>query len=371
MALFKKKLGILGGGQLSMMMTMRARQMGYHVIVLSSHSNDPAASYANEWIKGDIYEENDIRKISRKVDVITFETEFIPARTIAKGLIKNKSVVFPNLTSLAILQDRWSQKELLWDFKIPTSEFIKITGKDDLEAAYKVFSGELVLKRRHGQHDVFDTYVIKNRSQFESFKRKFINQETQFIAEKYISFKSEKSLIFARNQTGDIFIYPLLNLTHQNQQCYRVWGPEQHPDENHLIQKISTLLDYLNYVGTATFELFELAQHLIVNEIVPRVHNSGHITLDAFTVDQFELHLRSILGLTFPSDVQSTKKFLMQNIVGKTHRKPILNDVQGKLHWYNKSENYPQRKLGHINYFGNSLKILNQMADVDIKKIKV
>jgi len=371
MALFKKTLGILGGGQLSMMMTIRARQMGFEVLVLSNNPKDPAATYASHWVQGDMYDELAIKKISSKVDFLTYETEFIPYRTIQRGLGRTKVNVFPSLDSLAVLQDRWSQKELLWDFKIPTAEFVKITGKDDVDAAYKVFDGSVVFKRRHGIHDSFDTYIIKNKRDFSLFKRKFINQETQFIAERFIPLKSEKSLIFVRNQAKDLFTYPLLNITHKNQQCYRVWGPDQHSTENQLIAKITDMLDYLDYIGTITFELFEVGTELIVNEVVPRVHNSGHITLDAFTVDQFEMHIRSVLGLSFPEDIQSTQKFLMQNIVGTSLRKPLILDIHGKLHWYNKSENYPQRKLGHINYFGSSLKKLNLMADNDMKNIKV
>jgi len=371
MALFKKTLGILGGGQLSMMMTIRARQMGFEVFVLSNSLKDPAATYASQWIQGDMYDEVAIKKVTSKVDFLTFETEFIPYRTIQKGIGRTKVQVFPSLDSLAVLQDRWSQKELMWDYQIPTAEFVKINGKDDVDAAYKVFNGHVVFKRRHGVHDSFDTYIIKNKKDFSLFKRKITNQETQFIAERFIPLKSEKSLIFVRNQSKDIFAYPLLNITHKNQQCYRVWGPDQHPTENKLMTKITEMLDYLDYVGTITFELFEVGSELIVNEVVPRVHNSGHITLDAFTVDQFEMHIRSVLGLSFPDDIQSTQKFLMQNIVGTSVRKPVILDIHGKLHWYNKAENYPQRKLGHINYFGRSLKELNTMADFDMKNVRV
>lgn len=371
MAIIGKKIGILGGGQLAQMMTQRARQMGFHVTVLTDDKDDPAVGYANSWIKGKIYNEDDILKLARVVDAITLETEFIPARTIAKGLSKTKTRCVPKLDHLAILQDRWPQKELLWDYQIPTADFVKITGKDDLEAAYKVFDGELVLKKRLGGHDGFGTYIIKTKAQFELFKRTHKNQETQFLAEKLVHFKSEKSLIVCRNSKGDIFMYPLLNSLQKNQQCFRVWGPDHHPALNDLTKKITSLLNHIDYVGLITFELFDVGSKLIVNEITPRVHNSGHITQDAFSFDQFEMHLRAVADQNFPLEVQSTKTFLMQNIVGTSMRKPAIEvGLQGKLHWYDKKANRPKKKLGHINYFGNSLKSLVTLADYDLKKIK-
>lgn len=365
------KIGILGGGQLAQMMAQRARQLGFHVSVLCSDKNDPAVSYAHKWVKGQIYNDDDILKLARQVDVITYETEFIPATTIGRALKKTKTRCIPKLEHLAILQDRWSQKELLWDYQIPTPEFVKITGKDDLEAAYKVFNGQVVLKKRLGGHDGFGTYIIKSRSEFELFKRTHKNLETQFIAENFIHFKAEKSLIFCRNSFGDIFLYPLLHSAQKNQQCFRVWGPDHHPACNDLIKKISELLNHIDYLGIITFELFDVAGQLLVNEVTPRVHNTGHITQDAFSFDQFEMHLRAVLNQTFPLEVQSTKKFLMQNIVGSSYRKPTIQvGLQGKLHWYDKKENKPKKKLGHINYFGNSLKSLVTLADYDLKKIK-
>lgn len=371
MAIIGKKIGILGGGQLAQMLTQRARQMGLHVTILTEDVDDPAVGYANAWVKGKIYNENDIAALASFVDVITFETEFIPARTIIRGLQKTKTRCVPSPDHLAILQDRWPQKELLWDYQIPTSDFIKITGKDDLESAYKVFDGELVLKKRLGGHDGFGTFIIRSRAQFELFKRTHKNQETQFIAEKYVHFKSEKSLIVSRNRAGDIFMYPLLNSLQKNQQCFRVWGPDHHPAINELIKKVTALLNHLDYVGLITFELFDVGAKLLVNEIIPRVHNSGHITQDAFSFDQFEMQLRAVADQTFPLEVQATKHFLMQNIVGTSNRKPGIEvGLQGKLHWYDKKQNRPHKKLGHINYFGNSLRSLVALADYDLKKIK-
>ncbi|MFN3455121.1 MAG: ATP-grasp domain-containing protein [Pseudobdellovibrio sp.] len=372
MSLNKKTIGLIGGRQLAQMLTQRAREMGYDVIVLCNDKDDPAVKYATSWIKGHEYNEQDLKKLIKKVDVVTFENEAIPARTLDKALKATQTECFPKTEHLATLQDHWSQKELMWDYDIPTPEFIKITSKDDLEAAYTVFKGQLVLKKRLGNRNGgADTYLIKTRQQFNLFQKSHLNKETQFIAEKYVHFKNEKALIMSRNQEGDLFIYPLFTAVLKENQRYRVYGPENHKKLKHLIEKITLMLNKLDYVGLISFDLFDTGTDLLISEITPRASSSGHITQDAFSIDQFELHIRALTGLSFPKEIHSTQKFLMQNIIGKSIRKPIIaGGLQGKLHWYNKKNNKAKRKLGHINYLGKSIKALNLAADSDLKKIK-
>ncbi len=366
----KKTIGLIGGGQLAQMLAIRGRQMGLKIYVLSPKKDDPAAQFASEWICGDPYNLQDLKKLFIKADYVTFENEFIPATLIQKATLRPQHC-YPSLEHLAILQDRWPQKELLWDYQIPTAPFVKINSKDDLESAFDVFDGDMVIKERHGGYDGLSTYIIKSRADLGRFKRAHPNQETQYIAEKFIHFKSEKSLVMARNKKKDFFIYPLMHTLQKNHQCYRVWGPAKHPALPQLTEKIKNLLNEINFIGLISFELFDLGKELLINEIAPRVHNSGHITQDAFSIDQFELHLRSILGIDFPNDVQSTACFLMQNILGKSYRKPLIaNGLNGRLHWYGKDMNRPKRKLGHLNYTGSRIAKLIELAESDLRKIK-
>ncbi len=366
---FDKSIGIIGSGQLARMLCLRGREMGLQVHVLSDKKDDPASQVCTKWHKGNPHNLKDLKKFSAEVDIVTFESEFIPG-SLLDQIPSLKKKCLPNTTALKKLQDRWPQKELLWDYKIPTSPFMKLGSKDDLDLAFEVFKGQMVLKSRFGGYDGFGTFVIKSPQDLNQFKLKNKGLESHFIAEKFISFKSEKSLIIARNTKGDFFTYPLVTTVQKNNQCYQVFGPSYHPQEKALLKKITQCLNAIHYVGVIAFELFDTGHELIVNEVAPRVHNSGHITLDAFNIDQFELHLRALLGLKFPEQVYCSQVFLMQNLSGQTNRKVrFLGALEGRLYWYEKNRNRPLRKMGHINYIGNSLKNLQTFAQKDLKKI--
>jgi 5-(carboxyamino)imidazole ribonucleotide synthase len=345
-----KKIGILGGGQLARMMCQRARQMGLIVHVLSSKKTDPAVTVCTEWHQGDLNKPADIKKFAKKVDLITFESEFIPAALLEKSLFEKskikKNLCFPQISNLAKIQDRWPQKELLWDHEIPSSPFMKINSKDDLDLAMIAYDSQFVLKQRFGGYDGFGTFIIKSVIQLNQFKLKFKGLENHFIAEEFIPFKSEMSLLFARNLKGQIYNYPLFTSVQKHNQCDQVFGPSTHPKQNLMIQKIQKMLTEINYVGLIAFELFNTGPDLIVNEIAPRVHNTGHITMDAFQIDQFEMHLRCVLNLDLPTSAEnsSAKNYLMQNLSGSSQIKPLfLKSLSGRLHWYDKTELYRGR----------------------------
>ncbi len=366
-----KKVGIIGGGQLARMLCLRGREMGLEIHVLSPKKNDPASSVCTKWHNGLITSLKDIKKFSKTVDIITFESEFTPGAILEKSIIK-KNQCFPQISNLLKLQDRWPQKELLWDYEIPTSPFMKINSKDDLDAAFVAYKGHFVLKQRFGGYDGFGTFVIKTALQLKQFKLKFKGLENHFIAENFIPFKSEKSLLFARNLKGQIYSFPLFTSVQKQNQCDQVFGPSFHAQEKSINLKIQNLLNKINYVGLIAFELFDTGPDLIVNEVAPRVHNTGHITMDAFNVDQFELHLRAILNLDLPMQNFSARSYLMQNLSGTSVKKPMIaSGLSGRLHWYQKTENRLRRKMGHINYIGQSLKELQTLATQDKKKIKI
>lgn len=371
MVLSAKIIGILGGGQLARMLCLRATEMGLQTYVLSEKKTDPAVKVCTKWFEGKLTKSEDIKKFSDKVDIITFESEFFPGSLLKKSIVQ-KNKCFPQIDILAKLQDRWPQKELLWDFKIPTSPFMKINTKDDLDLAFIAYKNKMVIKQRFGGYDGFGTHVISSSRALQSFKNRFNGFENHFIVEAFIPFKAEKSFIFARNLKGQIYHYPLLTTVQKNNQCNQVFGPSAHPKEKSLVDKIEKLLKDINYVGVIAFELFDTGKDLMVNEIAPRVHNSGHITQDAFTLSQFELHLRCILNLDLPKENPHTKSFLMQNLSGKSQRKPqIEKGLLGRLHWYEKTENRPRRKMGHVNYIGQSLNQLKKSAELDKKKIRL
>lgn len=364
MSIHKKTIGILGGGQLARMLILKAHQMGLATVVLAEKISDPAVQVSNRWVKGSTQSIKDVRKLMQICDLITFESEFISAELLKKSLKNIKGTqVYPSLASLGRLQDRLQQKEWLCDFELPTLEHIKINTKDDIELAFAAFNNKVVFKKRTGGYDGYGTFVIKSLPALKAFKKSIKGEESNFIIEPFVEFKSEKSLIFARNTRGQITVLPMVESVQKNNQCDYVVGPVNHPAQKNMISKITGFLNKINYVGTIAFELFDLGSKLVINEVAPRVHNTGHFSQDALNVDQFELHLRAILGMGFPEITIKPTAFVMVNLLGQTTRVPLIKTFPtGAFHWYNKTENRPRRKMGHINYFGQNKKTLLKKA---------
>ena len=369
-SIYKKSIGILGGGQLARMLALKARQMGLYTVILSEKISDPAARVSNRWIQGNISSIKDIKKLLKACDIVTFESEFIPAELLQKSLKGKRIKIYPNLTCLGRLQDRLHQKELLFDNNLPTLGHVKINSKDEIDLAYEAFQHRMVFKKRMGGYDGYGTFVIRNLHDLSLFKKNFKGQESQFIIEPFVQFKSEKSLIFARNISGDVVSLPMIQSVQTNNQCDFVVGPVKHPAEAKIRRQIAEFLEKINYVGVIAFELFDMGSELVINEIAPRVHNTGHFSQDALSADQFELHLRCILGLKLPAVESLHKAFVMVNLLGHSTRNPLIKKFPtGQLHWYEKTENRARRKMGHINYVGRNKKDLLKKAISERKGI--
>lgn len=373
MPIHSKSIGILGGGQLARMLALKAKQMGLSVTILSEKAEDPAVSVASSWIQGSLASLADLNRLINHVDFVTFESEFISARLLESAFSRTrKNKIAPSLDILAKMQDRLLQKEWLYDYDLPTLDYVKISSKDDLELAFKAFNGRIVCKRRFGGYDGYGTYVIKSKLELLEFKIRFKGQENQFIAERFIAFKSERSLLFARNQNAEMIHFPLVQSVQKNNQCDYVVGPTLHSKQAKLISKINKFLNEINYVGVIAFELFDLGSKLFINEIAPRVHNTGHFSQDALNVDQFELHLRCVLGLNLPPVRLKQPAFVMVNLLGNSTQAPVIRKMPtGSMHWYDKTENRPRRKMGHINYIGKNKKSLLKKALLERKGIEL
>lgn len=361
-----KSIGVLGGGQLSKLLVLKAKALGIKLLVLSPFKHDPAAQKNPFWIKGDPNIQKDLKSFLKLVDIITFESEFISASHIQKTLklLKGKKpYIAPSLKVLSLIQDRWTQKNLLLKYGINTAAFLKLDEKHlNSQTLLKIWNkwGPFVLKTRTGGYDGYGTFEIKKSSQIKD-----INLPSHpFIAEQFIPFKRELAILCARNKKKELLFFPLVESFQKNSRCLWIKGPESHKKLNSLKMQIGEFLHGINYQGIIAFELFDTGRELIVNELAPRVHNSGHYSLDALSEDQFTVHLKAVMNFPFTPVKTLAKGFAMFNLLGEGTKKPVLSNTNSKIHlwWYGKTVSKKGRKMGHINATGASAKlVLNRL----------
>jgi len=350
--LTEASIGILGGGQLARMLALKAYDFNLSIKILSPSADDPAAQITSHWVKGDPNNKKDLRAFFKELSIVTFESEFanIPLiREACKGL----SVQFyPNLDVMETLQDRWHQKQSLDVFQLKTSPFIKIDTEEQARVCQDFFNkAPFVLKKRKYGYDGYGTFVIKSSQDLEDcLKQQEQKSDLNFIAEAFIPFKKELSIMAFRNISGQVQFYPLVESFQKKSKCLWVKGPQSHWQEKELKIKIRKFLNEVDYVGAIAFELFDFEGELWINEVAPRVHNTAHYSMDTFLEDQFLLHLKCLINSPLKRITNIPTGFAMYNLIGSHNKKPQLSlPSGGRLHWYGKKENRPGRKMGHIN----------------------
>ncbi len=366
-----RKVGLLGGGQLARMLALKGAELGLEIHVLSKSETDPAAQVVRHWHQGDPHQPEDLKKFFEKVDLVTFESEFYSGELLAQISEQTQTPVRPDPHVMRLLQDRLSQKESLLDHDIPTADFVAIHNLEDMREAAALFKNKFVLKKRTGGYDGNGTHVIKTSGQVGKLLEKISIAGNDYIAEAFISFKREVAVVMARNIQGEMIHFPLVQTFQTDNRCDWVCGPIKHPRFEKLVLDLAVYLSEIKYVGVIAFELFDTGRELIVNEVAPRVHNSGHFSLNAMSTDQFTLHWLAILGFDFIESKPLTPAFVMTNLIGTSELSPVFpNAREGHLHWYGKTENRPGRKMGHMNYTGEKSKALLKLALAERKKIK-
>jgi 5-(carboxyamino)imidazole ribonucleotide synthase len=336
------KAFILGHGQLAWMLETQGRKLGLEISCVDKDFNP------------------------KETQIVTFESEFYNPVELAPQT--RNLEVFPSLENLKNLQDRLSQKQSLVRSQLKTSPF------GHFEASPKVLpffeeQGPLVAKKRTGGYDGYGTFILKNKKSLNEFLNLNENLISQFIFEKWIPFDREVALQVARSRKGDIQFFPLVETQQKDNKCFLVLGPLHCPKP--LQNKIKKWLDKINYVGVMGIEFFQLGNELLINEVAPRVHNTGHHTLDSCSVDQFTMHWLCALQDKLPEIEVKTSAFAMLNLIGQSSEEvQFPKNLDGHLYWYKKS-NRPGRKLGHINWTGKNKKALEKKALSHLKKWKL
>ena len=351
----RKILGIIGGGQLGMMMTEAAKKMPEHIkkiVVLDPNENCPAFKVGAEQIIADFKDEKSIQELAEKSDIITYEIESGNSDVLKS--VEDKAEINPSPETLKTIQDKFLQKTFLYENKIPVTEFIQITSIEDLQYGLTKFGYPALLKVRRDAYDGRGNLKINSsedvQKAFDYFKVK------NLMLEKFVQFKTEVSVIAARNTKGQIKTYPLVENIHENNILRETIAPARVTKEiSNKAEKIAqTTMTVLKGAGVFGIEMFvTVDDKVLINEIAPRVHNSGHHTLQSSETTQFEQHLRAILGLELGS-VKLIHPTVMFNVLGSKdfegEYKPIkISEQNVYLKMYGKKISKPLRKLGHIN----------------------
>ena len=346
-----KRVGVVGGGQLAAMMGDAAKTLGIELVVQTPDATDPAVSVAAGTILAAIDDVLATAQLANECDVITFENEFVDLDGLRS--LEEKNVLFqPSLSSLDPLLDKYVQRCYLQGLGLPTPRFWAWDCSQDLHLDFPF----VVKVRRHG-YDGQGTFIVKDRESFESIRADLRGQS--LLVEEFVPFDRELAVIAARSANGEIAIYPIVETQQQNQVCRLVIAPAQISLEvkSDAEAIVRTLLNSLEAVGVFGIELFLTTDNkLLVNEIAPRTHNSGHFTIDACETSQFEQHLRAVCQLPLGNCDLKCAGAVMVNLLGYEsaesdylEKRKQLAQIDGAfVHWYGKKVSRPGRKLGHV-----------------------
>ena len=339
-------LGIIGGGQLGSMLSSAAKKLNIKTIVYSDDNFSPAQNFCDEFIFGSYGDKEKTLEFVKKVDIITYEFENIPFETLNEiNKLKN---VLPKPSVNRLIQHRLAEKDFINNLNLRTTRYASIEKKSDMETLKDFFPG--ILKTTTMGYDGKGQYPIKDLNDLNKLN---LNLTNGYILEKLVKLKKEISVIITRFGKNNYSIYEPIENTHENQILKHSKIPA---DINDKIFKQSkewsiTIADELKYIGTLCVEFFiDRNDNLYVNEIAPRVHNSGHLTINAYNVSQFENHVRAVCSLEkIPLKKLSNAK--MVNLIGKEiepYRKNLELNKNQFFFDYQKKEVKEKRKMGHI-----------------------
>ncbi len=359
-------LGILGGGQLGRMFTLAARTMGYKVMVLDPDDASPAGQIADEHVQADYTDLAALKKLGGACAAVTTEFENVPAASLIE--LARHCRVAPSAEAVAIAQDRGHEKTWLADNDFATAPFALINSEADLDAALAKTGTPALLKVSRFGYDGKGQARIGTLDEARTAFREFGGQPC--VLEGFVKLECEVSVVLARNDAGQCERFPVAENRHENGILDVSIVPARVPES--LTQQARDMAcavaHKLDYVGVMAVEFFVADGRLLINEVAPRPHNSGHYTLDACVTDQFEQQVRVLCGLPL-GDTRLLSPVVMLNILGDRwenggpHWDALLAQPNIKLHLYGKQSARPGRKMGHCNVLDADLNTALQLAE--------
>jgi len=372
-AAIEKRIGIVGGGQLGKMMILEAKRLGFYVAVLDPAKDCPASSICDYQVVSEFDDPKGYHDLAEHSDVITYEFEHINA-SVLETLEQEGHTIYPSVTALKTIQNKYFQKTALNKENVPIPRFAKVTTTDDIRDMGKAenFGYPLMLKATTGGYDGKGNALIKTEADVEAAYSELGGGKVEVMVEEFIDFEKEISIIACRGIKGERTVYPVAENTHANSVLDTTAVPakiSKAVDEK--AAKIADdVMSIFEGVGTFCVEMFvSKTGEVYVNEVAPRPHNSGHYTIEACFADQFENHIRAIVGLPFGS-TELISPVVMVNLLGQSDGKTELLGLEEAyknsnvhVHLYGKNESKKARKMGHYTVVDKTLESAARLAE--------
>lgn len=358
-------LGIVGGGQLAKMTAMAALRLGCDIVILERQDSGPAANLATHFITGDWDDPAVLKTLAARVDLVTLENEFVDARGLA-AVEATGAVVLPSSASIAIVQDKFLQKQALESHGVPVPRFAAVSSVEHAIEVAGSFGWPVVLKARRDGYDGKGNVTVRSAAQMaDGWKTLGGDRGRTLMVEAFCPFVSELAIIVTRSRTGETVTYPVVETVQEDHICRIVRAPA--PVDAAITARVQEIaaraLDAVQAVGSFGVECFLTADgQVLINELAPRVHNSGHYTIEACACSQFENHVRAVLGWPLGSPAMVAPAAVMVNLLGHgsgagwpTGVADALAVPGAHLHLYGKTESRRGRKMGHITALGDTM----------------
>lgn len=357
-------LGILGGGQLAKMLALAAYRMGLNVAIIENSENSPAGDMTKyDFSKGWINEE-ELNEFINTSDIITLENEFIDPEIIEK--IEKQRKVYPTSKTIRLVQDKYIQKSTFRQAGIKVPDFDIVNNIDDLIKFTEKNGFPVVIKSRKFGYDGYGNATVFNEEEAKSAIQKFSlsEQRKDVYVESFVDFTKELAVMVVRNEVKEIAVYPCVETIQYRHICHSVIAPAEIDEKlrNQAKEIAVACVEAINGIGIFGIELFLTKdKNILVNEIAPRPHNSGHYTIEACFASQFENCIRAVCSLPLGSTNMITPAAVMINLLGTRNGigipssvTDVLRHSKAHLHLYNKKESRVGRKMGHITALGNN-----------------
>jgi 5-(carboxyamino)imidazole ribonucleotide synthase len=359
-----KRIGIVGGGQLAKMTALSALEFGCDIHILERKPEGPAMNLAGKTFIGDWDNPDDLLKLAEHADVITLENEFVDANSLSE-LEKAGHTLFPTSKSIGLVQDKYIQKQTLQEAGLPLIPFRAIKSREEIIEVANELNWPLVIKTRRNGYDGKGNATINDENEINAAWDKLDGDNRTLYAEAFCPFVSELAIIITTSRNGEVATYPLVESVQRDHICHIVRAPALVSDSitKNAIDIAQRAVVAFGAIGSFGVEMFLTKDgEVIINELAPRVHNSGHYTIEACECSQFENHVRAVLGWPLGSTKMVKPAAVMVNLLGQDHGSgqpagfdEALTMPGVHIHIYGKELSMPGRKMGHVTALGETI----------------